>query len=60
MSSAPPERAIPRLAPFAQTLVTRHRDVIPGAIQLADGVDRLVLTSLHGPRRPRFRVRRVI
>jgi hypothetical protein len=59
VSSAPPERAVPRLAPFARTLVTRNRDVIPGAIQLVGGVYRLVLASLHKARRPRVFVRQV-
>ena len=60
MPGADPDRASYQIAAeTAQTLVTGARNVTGGAADLAGDIGRAVLTSLHGPRRPRVCARRV-
>jgi len=55
-----PDRASYQIAvETAQLLVTGARNVITGTPDLAGGIGRAVLASLHGPRRPRVCARKV-
>ena len=39
--------------------MTQARNILPGTADLAGGIGRAVLASLHGPRRPRVCARKV-
>jgi Insertion element 4 transposase N-terminal/Transposase DDE domain len=55
-----PDRASYQIAIHtAQMLVTGARNIVTGAADLAGGIGRAVLASLHPPRRPRVCARRV-
>ncbi|MBV9857923.1 MAG: hypothetical protein JOY82_25910 [Streptosporangiaceae bacterium] len=40
-------------------MVTQARNILPGVADLAGGIGRTVLASLHPPRRPRVCARRI-
>ena len=55
-----PDRASYQIAvQAAQDIVTQARNILPGTPDLAGGIGRAVLASLHGPRRPRVCARKV-
>jgi hypothetical protein len=55
-----PDRASYQVAvQTAQDIVTQARNILPGTPDLAGGIGRAVLASLHGPRRPRVCARKV-
>jgi hypothetical protein len=55
-----PDRASYQIAvQTAQDIVTQARNILPGTPDLAGGIGRAVLASLHGPRRPRVCARKV-
>jgi Insertion element 4 transposase N-terminal/Transposase DDE domain len=55
-----PDRASYQIAvQTAQMLVTGARNIVTGAADLAGGIGRAVLASMHPPRRPRVCARRV-
>ena len=55
-----PDRASYQVAvQAAQDIVTQARNILPGTPDLAGGIGRAVLASLHGPRRPRVCARKV-
>jgi hypothetical protein len=55
-----PDRASYQIAvQTAQDTVPQARNILPGTADLAGGIGRAVLASLHGPRRPRVCARKV-
>jgi hypothetical protein len=55
-----PDRASYQIAvQTAQDIVPQARNILPGTADLAGGIGRAVLASLHGPRRPRVCARKV-